>query len=260
MSDEKLNSFLLKQGFVQIEADIWANFITSSVAALRAAAEQLRAPDRWNSFLKKEGALSTAKKKKKEPNGPSYTNPLEDGITAELGHCLKRISKRALESDLLKILRIQFETQYQIELPNKTGRSSRKADIAAYSALSATAPELIFEAKVLVRETDIVDSYLANEGIGCFNSLTEPYSRGPVGAMIGYIVNGDQDLWIGRVQRALHGPPQRAPAYHYVSIEGENSGTLCSELERTALDPKNMLIFHFAMFFDMSATLPQKIT
>ncbi len=242
-----LLQFLRDNGLNELEADLWSQFISASIGAIRQAQSQLMSSPKWAKFATKTGAVSKPRKVQGIPG--LITAPLEDGITDELGHCLRRIVKAASNDDIIKLRRIHFETQPAIELPHRTGKTSRRGDIVAVSSDGADAPELVFEAKVLTAEADIANDYLGSSGIGCFTSKDAPYTEGPFGAMLAYVISETCSWWATKISLELTGPPPIGRQNRTLKVDGEAEPVVCSEFDRDA--PLGTLaVFHFVMKFE----------
>jgi hypothetical protein len=242
-----LEDLLRNLGFDAVQAAVWKQFIVAVVYAVRSAGAQICEPQEWNGFAKKDGALSKAKPRSRK-SAKNKPLPVEEGITQQLYFCLKQIVRAAGEAHALKLLQISFETEAPVELPDRTGTSSKWIDLLATSNLSPTAPVLVFEAKVLTIDSDIEQHYLHSErGIGRFARQIAPYTKERLGAMLTYVVAGDTQRWTKAIQSKMIGPPPWAKSFHYVIIEGEADPVFCSQLERKHVVEGDIAVFHFAM-------------
>lgn len=243
----KLENFLRSLGFDALQTAVWKQFIVAVIDAVRSAGARLCEPAQWERFVQKDGALSKAKprSRKRAMNPPL---PVEEGITAELGFYLNQIVKAADETHALKLLQIHFETEAQVNLPDRTGRSSKWIDLLAISSVSTSAPEFVFEAKILGIDSDIENEYLHHErGIGRFTDPIAPYTTKKLGAMLTYVVVGETQRWTEAIQHKMVGPPPLAKLFHHVIIDGEPEPVFCSQLERKHRAEGDIAVFHFAM-------------
>ena len=180
----ELKEWFHKCGFLPARAEIWAEFISQALEIYWLAADQLLEPSYWAKFLKKQGALSVPKRRKKQV----IQIPIEDAITSEIGLLVAEISRNLASDHILRRYQAQFT--FEVLVPSKTraGRYSKTVDFRVLSNFP-NSPELAMEAKPLSSIADIKGRYFANEGMGCFFTTDSPYTKGPLGAMWAYTIN-----------------------------------------------------------------------
>jgi hypothetical protein len=149
---------------------------------------------------------------------------------------------------------VEFHDEYLVASSVRAGRHSRKIDFLICAATGIDEPELPIEAKPLVAEVDITRRYLAEEGIGCFFTTDSPYTRGPLGAMLAYTLNGDGRSWRAEIQAAINAyvPPVLRVADALIHRASEP--ITFSRHARLALELDPIAILHLEMLFEPEET------
>lgn len=240
-----LFDLLITAGFSEVKAELWSRFVEATIRILDGAGDRLRQPDAWFAYTAKRGAISTPKRKGKTK---IERVPIEDGITAELGHIARRLRLAVGLNDFLRQQEVVFETEYLIESTNRTGRYSRKVDFFIYSQVGPDSPELALEAKPLRSIKDIEGRYLAEEGIGCFFTADSVYTTQPLAGMIAYTTNEGSTSHLNDIKSALEGisPP---PPVSQFEMPPKLIVLLLSHHDRDALGLPPVAILHFEMIF-----------
>ncbi|WP_145973720.1 hypothetical protein [Limimaricola cinnabarinus] len=213
------------------------------------AADELKSTKTWSEFCQKRGALSTPKTKSKK--GSIIQIPIEDAITTELGHIVRRLRRQLPASHMLRAHEAVFEVEHQIEDSQRTGRNSKKADFLFYSQIGDGAPEIAIEAKPLTTKGDIDNRYLAGEGMGCFFTTDSPYSRAPVAGMLAYTIDFGSGSYKADIDNALgiYLPTPLHVCDVSFKFGSHVSPITYSQHDRAALNLSPVSMLHFEMVF-----------
>lgn len=182
-----LKSLLVKRGFLPIQAQIWAEFVTQALALYWQAVELLVEPKRWAEFEGKSGALGKPKRRGKNV-GEQF--PIEDAITSEIGEIVRDLRARLPGNHILRKYEAHFEFESPVKSSTRAGRHLKKVDHRVICEFP-NGPELVIEAKPILTQADVSNRYLVADGIGCFLTDDSPYSRSPLGAMWAYAINSN---------------------------------------------------------------------
>ncbi|MCG5235315.1 hypothetical protein [Xanthobacter oligotrophicus] len=227
-------------------AELWARFVDEVAAVLGQAERELKVPATWAAFTSKRGALGVGKRSAK---AGAVRPPLEDALTAELGHIARRLRASLAQGHFLRLHEVAFATEHLVESRTRTGRYSRKVDFFIYAQTGEGGPELAIEAKPLRTASDIGSRYLAAEGLGCFLTEDSPYTGHSLAGMLAYSI-GPEGLSHAAALRAALGSGS-APALNLDDIQSRGSGQilLCSRHARPALSTTPITIVHLEMQF-----------
>ncbi|ATN32503.1 hypothetical protein ACO34A_01595 [Rhizobium sp. ACO-34A] len=244
-----LSERLRASGMPAIKADTWSRFIQEAVALVYQAADELKSTKTWSEFCQKRGALSTPKTRSKKVGVIQI--PIEDAITTELGHIVRRLRRQLPASHMLRAHEAAFEVEHQIEDSHRTGRNSKVTDFFFYSQVGDGAPEIAIEAKPLASKGDIDGRYLAAEGMGCFFTTDSPYSRAPVAGMLAYTIDVGAGSYKADINKALG---IYVPTPLHVCDVGFDFGAHVSPItyshhDRVALNLIPVSMLHFEMIF-----------
>ncbi|MBZ9766163.1 hypothetical protein LB526_05255 [Mesorhizobium sp. CA6] len=242
-----LSDLLITYGFSEVKAELWARFVGEAVAILEHAAAELRQTESWEAFGQKRGALSKPRTRKRAT--VVVRVPLEDAITAELGHIARRLRAALPSGHFLRLQEAAFETEHLVESSARTGRYSRKVDFFIYAQVGDSPPELAIEAKPLLANTDIAGRYLADEGIGCFFSADSVYTQQTVAAMLAYTINEGARPHYGEIRTAIAGFVPKPLAVQPVTLPPTTVQVLCSRHDRSTLQLDPVAIIHLEMLF-----------
>jgi hypothetical protein len=247
LATPELAAVLVQHGFSPVGAELWARFVDEVAAVLSQAERVLKAPETWVAFTQKRGALGAPKTRARK--AASVRPPLEDALTAELGHIARRLRAALPEGHFLRLHEVAFATEHLVESQTRTGRHSRKVDFFIYAQASDSAPELAIEAKPIHTAGDIASRYLAAEGLGCFLAEDSPYTKHSLAGMLAYTI-GDDGRSHATALRAALGSGS-TPALSLDEIQSANGGQalLCSRHARTALSLAPITIVHLEMQF-----------
>jgi len=238
---------LVAYGFTPVGAELWSRFVDEVCLILDGAAAELRSPEAWAAFSSKRGALSVPKVRGRRK--ATVQTPLEDAITAELGHIARRLRAAVPAGHFLRQHEVAFATEHLVESATRTGRHSRKVDFFIYAQTDEIAPELAIEAKPLLTTGDIASRYLAEEGIGCFFAMDTAYTDQPLAGMLAYTIDalsGSRGAGIRSGVEAMTPTPLTS---ELVAIAGSVQGRLCSRHDRSALSLGPVAIIHLEMTF-----------
>jgi hypothetical protein len=241
-----LSDLLLGYGFTEVKAELWARFIEAALSVLNEAADELRSPVAWAAFGQKRGALGAPRTRRRQK--VVERAPIEDALTAELGHIARRIRAALPAGHFLRLHEVAFEAEHLIESATRTGRHSRKVDFLIYAQAGLDPPELAIEAKPLLTPHDIVNRYLGEEGIGCFFTADSTYSTHPVAAMLAYTVDAAGRGFGSDIRSAVAGyTPQPLSLDDALLTTGV--AVVCSRHDRAHLALEPVAIMHFELIF-----------
>lgn len=248
-----LHDLLVSQGFSLVKAELWARFVGEVVAILEQAATELRDTEAWAAFRQKRGALSKPKARRR--GAMPERVPIEDALTAELGHIARRLRAALPSGHFLRLQEAAFETEHLVECETRTGRYSRKVDFFIYAQIGEAPPELAIEAKPLLAAADISSRYLAEEGIGCCLTADSVYTHQAVAGMLGYSINGEARSHAGDIQAAIAGFVPAPLASHPITLPIGRGPVLCSTHDRSDVQLDPVAILHFEILFEPVAEL-----
>jgi hypothetical protein len=247
-----LIAVLIRLGFTEVRAELWSRFVDEAVKILDQAAQELRRADVWTAFGKKRGALSKPKVRKK--TAVVARLPIEDAITAELGHIARRLRAALPSGHFLRLQEVVFGTEHLIESETRTGRYSRKVDFFIYSQIGEAPPELAIEAKPLRSVADISGRYLGADGIGCFFSADSVYTEQALAGMLAYTINVETRSHLDEIRQAMTNFLPEPLTMEHVALPSQAFPILCSRHDRRALSLGPVAIVHLEMLFAPDVT------
>lgn len=227
-----IKAWLRARGLPAQEAALWAQFIVSSVEILHSAERELLDEGEWN----KQFASVIGRRNIQEPD-----------ITSALGKLMRKIRCNAdAGSPLLKI-EVGYETP-----PDETDRcgiDSRKIDLRTERFFgNGKQMTLAMEAKPLSADGDIENKYLADGGIGCFRKSDSPYTRGPVGCMVGYAYKRKCSYWTRRIRKRIQAKAEFDAKIGYAPV-GARRMALVSDVARPDVSREAITLLHLVLNF-----------
>lgn len=244
----ELKELFRQHGFTPVKAELWSEFIEHVLRVLRSAATALNHPENWDAFKKKCGALGRPRTRKRRDVVERI--PIEDAITSELAHFIRRIRRTLPSGHFLRLNEVEFHVEDLVHSETRSGRHSRKVDFFVYAASGADGPEFAIEAKPLLGQADIVGRYLAEEGMGCFFTSDSPYTRRSLAGMLAYSINGERRSWRTEVRASLSAYVPAVIRLDDVLVAGETNPLVCSRHERSSLSLDPIAILHLEMLFE----------
>jgi hypothetical protein len=244
----ELRDLLTQHGFTPVKAELWSEFIEHVLAILRTAAEELRRPENWDAFKQKRGALGMPRTRKRRKVVERM--PIEDAITSELAHFIRRIRRSLPVAHFLRLNEVEFHAEDLVQSESRAGRHSRRVDFFVCAVSGIDEPEFAIEAKPLLSKADIMRRYLADEGMGCVFTTDSPYTRRPLGGMLAYTINGTGRSWRTEVRAAISAYVPAAIQLEDVLVAGEPEALICSRHDRSALSLDPIAILHLEMIFE----------
>ena len=249
----ELKEWFHKRGFLPAKAEIWAEFISQALEIYWQAADQLLEPSYWKEFLKKQGALSVPKHKKKLV----IRIPNEDAITSEIGFLVEEISRNLASYHILRRYEAQFAFEALVQSKTRAGRYSKTVDFRVLSNFP-NYPELAMEAKPLTSVADIKGRYFSEEGMGCFFTADAPYTKGPLGAMWAYTITEALDSMQEEILAQLK--LQNPAAIHIQRVAAIGAREFdCSFHERTTWNLQPISILHLERRFPVHVPVQSEI-
>lgn len=246
-SSSDLQQYLRELGFGAIRAELWAEFVEHVLAVFRDACDLLQQDDNWRAFTQKRGALSRPRKSRRTQADES--RPLEDALTSELAHFMRRIRRGAPQGHFLRLHEVTFQAEDLVSSTDRAGRHSKRIDFFVYCASGPDEPELAIEAKPLHSISDINNRYLAQEGIGCFFSADSPYSSGPLGGMLAYTVNAEKKSWRVEIRAAVVAYTPSPLSVDDLAVKGHPEVLTWSRHSRSDIGLDAIAMLHFEMIF-----------
>lgn len=243
-----LSDLLQQNGFGQIKAELWSQFVGHVFAVFRAAAKELRHPSNWDAFKRKRGALGVRRARRRRKTIERI--PVEDALTSELAHFIRHIRRSLPTGHFLRLNEVEFHVEDLVQSDSRAGRYSRKIDFRVFASSGLEGPEIAIEAKPLLNKADISGRYLAEEGIGCFFTPDSPYALQGLGAMLAYTINKDGRSWRSELQAAIQAYTPAASQIADVIVTGEPGPIICSCHERAKLRLDPLGILHFEILFE----------
>ncbi|WP_157774750.1 hypothetical protein [Melittangium boletus] len=210
------------------------------------AANDLRQPENWEAFKKKKGALGVPQARKRRKIIERV--PIEDALTSELAQFVERARIALATGHFLRLNEVQFQAEALVQSKTRAGRHVRKIDFRVFALTGVDHLELAIEAKPLVTEGDIVGRYLADEGIGCFLK-DEPYTEGPLGAMLAYTINNNGQSWQAKVRAAVSVYQPKVLQLEDAIVEGMQEPVTFSLHDRQALGLRPIALLHLELIF-----------
>ncbi len=241
-----LSEVLIGYGYSPVGAELWARFVEHAAQILSQAERELKTPQAWAAFGQKRGALGVPKRKS---GNTAVRRPLEDALTAELGHIARRLRAQLPLGHFLRVNEVAFATEHLIESETRTGRHSRKVDFFIYAQTGEEAPELAIEAKPIQAPGDIAGRYLAAEGLGCFLTEDSPYTRQSLAGMVAYTISDSATSHRPAIRAALLSGPDAALSVDDFQPLGGGQDLFCSRHPRTALSLSPIAVVHLEMWF-----------
>lgn len=253
MISTRIAEHLAELGFDALQTQLWARFASATIEALCQAEDMLNTPQRWGEYSACRGAFLKPKKygKKRKAVSP----PSEEGLTDALSQCLEHIRRSAPIGHVLRELDIVFFAESKLPSKITIGKHAKRTDIRACSYLSPNAPEIIFEAKLILDQGEIRERYLGADGLGRFIRKVEPYTRGPLSGMIAYTVEGDASVWSGSIKTQLHTPPPLAIACDEVKTRSVGRSFLYSKSDREDDELPPIFTMHIVMRFPVKQSI-----
>lgn len=176
-----------------------------AVDALRAAHFDL--VNRWSNFLlldgtfgKKRSRIGNTIKQAETDSGKrrkqNKLNVQENAITSEFETPIRSHLCRAQLKDATVVPQLSCHFQAQVASNTRTGDSLKKADIRFQMVNSESSEfDVVFEAKVLRKESEIESEYLGDAGLKRFCRKDDPYTIGKVGGLLAYVDNVNYDTY-----------------------------------------------------------------
>ena len=242
-----LKALLRQHGFPPVKAELWSAFVRHVLDVFQKAANDLRQPENWEEFKKKTGALGRPRARKRQKTLERM--PIEDALTSELAHFVKRACLALSTGHFLRRNEVQFQPEALVHSNTRAGRHSRKVDFFVCAMTGADSPELAIEAKPLITQGDIAGRYLAEDGIGCFFTEDSPYTQGPLGAMLAYTISDKGRSWRAEVRAAISVYQPKALQLDDAMIEGTQESVTFSRHERQALRLEPIALLHLELIF-----------
>lgn len=243
----RLSEALVGYGYTPVRAELWSRLVEEICVILDSAAAELRTPAAWTAFSQKRGSFGVTKVKIRRK--VTVQAPLEDAITAELGHIARRLRAALPAGHLLRVHEVAFATEHLVESNTRTGRHSRKVDFFIYAQTDGTSPELAIEAKPLQSPSDVESRYLAEEGIGCFFAPDTAYTDQPLAGMLAYTINGSGRSSGEDIRKGVAAMLPAPLAMELVAVSRSTPGSLCSRHDRSSITLDPVAILHLEMIF-----------
>lgn len=190
----------------------WAAFLDNSISGLTKAGERLR-----ENIGNYETKSDWFRPKNKEI-------PRENSVSRALADIFNKIRSEQViqgDSDLIDLRHIIAECEIPRPLDRGMADEAKPTDFRLTMVYDGQL-DLRIEAKTVLTEREIRDSYLGTEGLRRFEDAVNPYTIAPYGGMVAYVVDQDKIKWGQRISKELKGKysaksTEMCQDVHYVS-------------------------------------------
>jgi hypothetical protein len=228
---------------------IWSNFIEAVVQTVREAERRLQTPSVWTFYAAKVGWWRRTLQK--NANGAQVSIPEENSITEALSAILEDLRNEAGPNHPLYEQNIVFTPQQPRRRQGRIGPRSLTTDIRAHVPGNREL-DLRIEAKILFKKGDLRSEFCSERGIRRFADAENPYTDGPIGAILGYAVSRTIGAWETDLETSLaHVNEVRRTS----RVEIDAIPTLTSEIEVGAAE-RIVIVFNLLMKFQTSPVSP----
>lgn len=163
-----------------------------AIDALHSARNELASG--WDAFIALDGTLGKPRKKRGkngacESRAPAKAlNVQENAITSKLESPIRRhLSSKPL-NHAARVIHLSCHIEANVPSETKAGDSLNRADIRfEMVGMENSDLDIVFEAKVLKRVSEIKTAYIGDDGLGRFCRENEPFTEGPIGGLIAYV-------------------------------------------------------------------------
>lgn len=152
-----------------------------------------------------------------------YRVPEETAVSEALVYEMENVqrefiaNRHRLDDNLSDIDLLHFHAEAPRKRRRGIGRKAKPTDFRFYrSGLGGI--DLRIEAKVLLRDNDIVRGYLSNQGLGRFSDPVEPYSDDLVGGMVAYTVSSDRTAWEAKISSEIASLTLATPTFTHAVL------------------------------------------
>jgi hypothetical protein len=193
--------------------------------------------------------------KKSKLNGKSVRVPSEEAISEALSEEMEKIKEEIVlkilpaDPSMTSIDTLHVCTEQPRRMKTGIGRRAKPTDIRFYRTNSEVL-DLRIEAKVVLREDDLMKTYLSGTGLKRFSDPKEPYTTHEIGGMLAYAMTDDKATWLTRIDDALRGSTPPVPTFKH-RVQAASDETLFSRVPYTvrAAARNEVLVFHVVLEF-----------
>lgn len=180
-------------GYRALRANYMGLLLLCVVETLKHAEAKLTA--NWSAFCNKKGAIRQPRKAARDPR----RRVDENAVTYELADYIDNYLMSLPAEHIFRMVKFEFERPKNSA---KLAGSHRKRLDMRFRAYVTNGPEFVIEAKPLHEQSDVVQRYLGDEGLGRFVREDEPLTTEPLGALLGYVPAADFDKWRADIRDA----------------------------------------------------------
>lgn len=232
---------------------LWEHTIFQVAALFSEAERRIRSVEGQSRYPSLDGWWRNAAARINGKNG--YRVPEETAISEAIFEEMEKAKRdlmldaKNLGPDFADIDLIEFATEVPRRQKKGIGRKAKPTDFRFYRS-GVAGGELRIEAKVVVKEKDVPNHYLAKNGLGRFSDPDEPYTDELVGGMVAYTVTDNRATWEARIS----GEMESASIGNYLHPLPQNDQKiLCCQVPYThAKTPpqSEVLVFHLVLELD----------
>ena len=234
---------------------LWEQTILQVALLFAEAERRIRSPEGQAKYSVLDGWWRKASHRINGTNGyriPEET-ALSEALRDEMENAKRDLILRriTLGPDIGDIDSLEIHTEVPRRQKKGIGSKSKPTDFRIYrSGLGDV--ELRIEAKVIVKDKDIENHYLSQNGLGRFSDPNEPYTDELVGGMVAYTVSDDRSSWSKKIDDGMAAASPTIPTFHH-DLPQCGSSTLFCRVPYTHLktpSQSEVLVFHLVLEFD----------
>lgn len=234
---------------------LWEHTIFQVALLFAEAERRIRSTEGQAKYTALDGWWRKASHRINGANG--YRVPEETALSEALRDEMENakrdlmLRRTTLGPDIADIDSLEFHTEAPRRQKTGIGRKAKPTDFRFYrSGLGDV--ELRIEAKVVVRDKDIADHYLSQDGLGRFSDPKEPYTDELVGGMVAYTVTDDRSSWSRKIDAGMAAASPAIPTFRHSLPQGGDPTLFCRVPYTHLKTPpqSEVLVFHLVLEFD----------
>lgn len=241
------------------KAPLWEQMIYQVVHLFQEAERRIRSPEgqarygNLDGWWRKPGRVAGV-------NGVKV--PEETAISEALIEQMEQVKQDFMlnstgsPSGIGDIDSLEFHTEVPRRQKVGIGKKAKPTDFRFYRS-GIAGFDLRIEAKVLVKDPEIDNSYLSSRGIGRFSDSKEPYTDELVGGMIAYTVSEDRGAWLEKIANKIPTSNSAIRTFRH-AVKSSSEPTLFSLVPfKFPKRPQQseVLVFHVVLEFDCLPTV-----
>ncbi|WP_026605650.1 hypothetical protein [Methylocapsa acidiphila] len=231
---------------------VWEQMLYQAMRLLEEAHRRVCSPDGQEQLRKLDGWWRETKSRL---NGKPCLVPSEEAISEALCTEMEKIrdeivlKKLPADATMAGVDMLAVASEQPRKIKTGIGKHSKPTDIRIYR-LNSEKLDLRIEAKVVLRNADLKNSYLSGNGLKRFSDPKEPYTDHEIGGMVAYSVTDDKATWLTRIDDALRASTPPVPTFRH-HIQTSPDETLFSRVPYaiTTSLRNEVLVFHVVLEF-----------